>query len=32
MLELYCVGIFILLSASTVWLVGALDRLMGSES
>ena len=32
MLELYCVGIFILLSAVTVWLIEALDSLQGGES
>ncbi len=32
MLELYCVGIFLALAASTVWLIGALDKMMGGES
>ena len=31
MLELTCIGIFLALSLSTVWLIGALDRMMGSE-
>lgn len=32
MLELYCVGIFLALSASTIWLISALDKMMGEES
>jgi len=32
MLELYCVGIFLALSASSVWLIYALDKMMGGES
>ena len=32
MLELYCVGIFLALVASTIWLIGALDKMMGGDS
>jgi hypothetical protein len=32
MLEFYCIGIFLALSASTIWLIGALDKMMGGES
>jgi hypothetical protein len=31
MLELACVGIFLALSFSSVWLIHALDRMMGGE-
>ena len=31
MLEFYCVGIFLVLSASTIWLIGALDKMMEGE-
>ena len=31
MLELICIGLFLALSVSTVWLIGALDRMMGGE-
>ena len=32
MLELYCVGIFLVLSISTIWLISALDKMMEGES
>jgi hypothetical protein len=32
MLELYCIGLFLALSLSTIWLIGALDKMMGGES
>jgi len=31
MLELLCVGIFLALTASSVWFIYALDRMMGGE-
>lgn len=31
MLELICVGLFLGLALSTLWLVGGLDRMMGDE-
>jgi len=32
MLEFECVGIFLVLSIGSIWLIGALDRMMGSDS
>jgi hypothetical protein len=32
MLEVYCVGLFLILSIGSVWLIDALDKMMGSDS
>lgn len=32
MLELLCVGVFILFCVSTVWFIAALDRMLEAES
>ncbi len=32
MLELYCAGIFLVLTLSSLWLIGALDKMMGGDS
>ena len=32
MLEFWCVVLFLVLSISTIWLIGALDKMMEGES
>jgi len=32
MLEFWCVVLFLALSASSLWLIGVLDKMMGGES
>jgi len=32
MLEFWCVVLFLALSISTIWLIGALDKMMEGES
>jgi hypothetical protein len=32
MLEFWCVALFLALSVSTIWLIGALDKMMGGDS